>query len=401
MSIMQLTAKGVQDAFLESDQVYEDSMFTSRYKQHTPYASEHKNMVFTGTADFGRRCVITLQRLGDMMHKCTLFAKLKKAGSGEDAWMPMEQLCDSVQLWIGGQLIDHHPAVWFRLFDELYRDADEREAYKLMSNFHPEDPPGSTKTLYLPLLFDFCKDISRSLPLISLSSHDVELVFHMAKSIPGIDMTYPPTIGVTVEYIFLDVLERQMLNESKHREYLIETLQMHEQEVSIGNKVETHRVDLGFNHPCSSLIFCARGKNHGVFTGSGKPLEASEGFAPIAAARMVATGQERAVPRSGAWFRLVDSFIKRRRLPSAGVYVWDFALDPPNPSGSINMSKLDNVCMYITTKRAVEGAPIDTAFENENDAVDSIKNLYKINVFAPCWNWLVIKEGMAALKYSS
>ncbi len=386
MAHLQLAARSVQDALLEGDDF---SVFDNSYERHTKFATDHRTLTFKGDASYGKRCAISLERLGDLVHAVTLVATVRR-GTGE-AWYPMEALCQRVSVWIGGQKIDEHPATYFRLYDEISRPADERQAYRAMTNFDASDPEGCVRTLYLPLLFWFARDPAKALPLIALPYADVEIVVDLAPSVEGLDMAYQPSIGISVEYIFLSDAERALVA-STERTMLIETLQMHEEHVTIDDEVRTHKVELTFNHPCTSLIWCFRGDRHGVFTGSGKPLEPAEAFAPLLEARLVVSGHERAAPRPGPWYRVVTA---TDRAPSAGIYAWRFCLDAAKPSGSINMSALDGVALFLTTKR------MSTTFESEAEGDPGMASLHTVSVFAPSWNFLVFREGMAGLRFSS
>lgn len=393
MAHLQLAARSVQDAALEGDDPSQ-SFFENGFERHTRFATDHRTLVFKGDASFGHRCAISLDRLGDLVHAVTIVATIRR-GPGE-AWYPMEALCERVSVWIGGQKIDEHTSTYFRLYDELHRDADERQAYSTMTNFDTDDPEGCVRTLYLPLLFWFTRDPAKALPLIALPYADVEIVVDLAREVAGVDVTHAPTIGISVEYIFLNDAERALVA-SAERTLLIEVLQLHEEHVTVGPDVATHKVELTFNHPCRSLLWCFRGDRHGVFTASGTPLERVEAYAPLLEARILISGHVRARHRPGPWYRAVTSLGTRGRAPSAGVYTWDACLDPtaPGPTGSINMSALDGVALYLTTKR------ISTALTGEDEGAPGMANLHTVSVFAPSWNWLVFKEGMAGLKFSS
>lgn len=388
MAHLQMAARGVQDALLEGDDT-SVSFFSGGYERHTRFATDHRTLIFRGDASYGHRCAISLDRLGDLVHAVTLVATVRR-GPGA-AWYPMEALCERVSVWIGGQKIDEHSSTYFRLYDELYRDADERQAYKAMTNFDAEDPEGCVRTLYLPLLFWFARDPAKALPLIALPYAEVEIVVDLAREVAGLDETFAPTIGMSVEYIFLHDAERALVA-SAERTMLIDVLQTHREHVQIDGSVRTHKIELTFNHPCTSLIWCFSGDAHGVFTGSGKPLEPAESYAPLLEARLVVNGHDRAPPRPGPWYRTVTS---TARAPSAGIYTLNFCLDASRPSGTINMSALDGVALFLKTKRT------STAFEREDEGDPGMANLHTVSVFAPSWNWLVFRGGMAGLKFSA
>ena len=220
------------------------------------------------------------------------------------------------------------------------------------------------------------------LPLVSLEHMDVDLSFDLASHVAGVDMTHPLNLELVCDYIFLGNPERAVFADPTKREILINVLQI--LDAPLIPEARTHRIDLALNNPVSTLVWCLRDPAvHGVFTTGGMPLEDNEALAPIAETRIVLNGVDRAVPRSGSWNRLVGPFASTRRAPSAGIHVWEFGLDPSptTPSGSLNCSALTDARLVITTKFP-------------------LGDVSTLTVMARTWNWLVIKDGMAGLKFS-
>lgn len=90
-------------------------------------------------------------------------------GSGS-TYYPAEALCKEIELEIGGQRIDKHTSTWLRIYDELFRSNDEKQAYKNMTDFVDGEAAGTTKRMYLPLIFFFNLQAGLALPLIALQS---------------------------------------------------------------------------------------------------------------------------------------------------------------------------------------------------------------------------------------
>ena len=401
MALVQLIAQGPQDELLTARP--QTSFFRSVYRRPTPFADEWKDQVFAGTASFGSRAVVKIGRLGDLVHRCMLQMTFRRTGP---TFYPAEAFVKSVELWIGGQLIDTHDATFFRLYDEIYRTEDARMAYREMTDFTTETV-GTTKTMYLPLLFFFCRDVSLSLAMISLQYHDVELVFQFADEVDGVDMSLDPMPTLVCQYFYLDNDERRLFSQSQ-RELLIEQLQVYTTDIAIstGDKATQH-LELRFNHPVKSLLWaCVHPTKHGVFTGSMVGLEPQEVYAPLHSAKLLIDGVERAEVRTGSWLRLVEAFARTRQIPSAGVYSMHFCMHPGSvtaPSGSLNFSRLHGV-MTMTFKRAVPGTNTQNRAQIADPAEETVEGataLTRLVMYAQSWNQLTIRSGMAGLLWSN
>ena len=85
-----------------------------------------------------------------------------------------------------------------------------------------------------------------------------------------------------------------------------------------------------------------------------------------------------------------------------------FALAPGThqPSGSINMSRLDSVILTVKFKRIDEKANVPVAphlniKDPDNVTTNSAKRLKYIDIFAVNWNWLRIDNGQSGLLFSN
>jgi len=305
--------------------------------------------------------------------------------SSDQTWYPMEALFDQISVYIDGALIDRHTSTWYRVYDELSRSVDARQAYFHMTNFDASATPGTVKTMYLPLLFWFCRDLSESLPV----QQDLKIVFNVAENVPGIE----PNIHMKLvcEYIYVTPEEREMF---QRREYRFEQMQMYSEDIVPGHI----NVDLSqFSRPTHSVIWLFRNpRNHALFTGSQYPLEPSEAYAPVESAVLRLSGKELCSVHAGPWWSVADSFFKHKRISSKGIYAWEFGIDAKIPSGAINFSLQINPTLSIQTKKIVVGATDTRAFMVQDAAAHP---LTRLEVFAPCWNWLFVEHGHAYVKF--
>ena len=248
----------------------------------------------------------------------------------------------------------------------------------------------------------------------------------------------PISANLWVDYIFLDTDERRKFAQLSH-EYLIEQLQFTGQETL---NASGSRVKLNFNHPCKELIWVAKfndstnvnqwynytvdgttpstpTKPTGItlfsgavlgYTGVDQDLAMSSNADLIANTTSAYTnflpyniypglsktavnpfnscllqlnGNDRFAERDGTYFNYVQPFQHHTNIPSnAGINVYSFALKPEEhqPSGTLNMSRIDTAVLGVTVPSTISGL---------------------INIYATNYNVLRILSGMGGLAYSN
>ena len=257
----------------------------------------------------------------------------------------------------------------------------------------------------------------------------------------------PGSLGTTslfVDYIYLDTDERRRFAQVSH-EYLIEQLQFtgDESTSSLSNKVK-----LNFNHPVKELIWVVQPDDHvtssssegymgkqwfnytdawdlsyktgaasalsttGAFTGSNAvlvnnvdaqagsmpgvaaggannvyiPVSFENGTNPVSSAKIQLNGHDRFSERDGRYFNLVQPYQHHENVPSQGINVYSFGLKPEEhqPSGTCNMSRIDNATLHLN---------LTAASVNSRSC--------KVRVYAVNYNVLRIMSGMGGLAYSN
>ena len=323
--LMQLVAYGAQDVYLTGNP--QITFWKVTYRRHTNFAMESIEQTFNGQADFGRRVTCTISRNGDLAYRTYLQVTLPEInqsmqdggyGAKNDGgrqtngvfarWLdcPGEQLISQVEVEIGGQRIDRQYGDWMHIWNQLTLSADQEQGYnKMIGNttqltyitdpsFSAVDGPCDSNaprqvcaprnalpetTLYIPLLFWYCRNPGLALPLIALQYHEVKINLDIRPideclwAVHTLACTSGPdgktsiagnTVKVTtaynqslvaaslyVDYVFLDTDERRRMAQNPH-EYLIEQLQFTGDE-SVGSS--SNKIKLNFNHPCKELIF--------------------------------------------------------------------------------------------------------------------------------------------------
>ena len=282
-------------------------------------------------------------------------------------------------------------------------------------------------TLYIPLQFWFNRNPGLALPLIALQYHEVRINLEF-ESLQNLCWDYTPQLSNThtiqsrvastglvaaslyVDYIYLDTDERRKFAQVAH-EYLIECLQFTggESITSSSNKIK-----LNFNHPCKELIWVVQRDSfvscddtvinpwkgqqpfnysdwwdRSIFD-SGYSVTRVEGMAgknPVVTALIQLNGHDRFSVREGQYFNLVQPFQHHTNCPAAGINLYSFALKPEDhqPSGTCNLSRIDNTTLLITVSNNTIGG----------------NNSATVRVYATNYNVLRIMSGMGGLAYSN
>ena len=305
-ALMQLVAYGAQDVFLTGTP--EITFWKVSYRRHTNFAMESIEQTFSGQADFGRRVTCTISRNGDLAYRTYLQVTLPEinqsmAGTNEGVyarWMDFigEQLVAQVEVEIGGQRIDRQYGDWMHIWNQVTLTSEQQRGYyKMIGNTtqltYITDPtfadingpcaaaggPAQVcaprkalpeTTLYIPLLFWFCRNPGLALPLIALQYHEVKINLDLRPigeclwAVKSLTDTTGNTVSsvqpyqqslvaasLYVDYIFLDTDERRKMAQNPH-EYLFEQLQFTGDE-SVGSS--SNKIKLNFNHPCKELIW--------------------------------------------------------------------------------------------------------------------------------------------------
>ena len=294
------------------------------------------------------------------------------------------------------------------------------------------------KTLYIPLQFWFCNNPGLALPLIALQYHEVKINIEFAQASDcffaanqvGAAAATPlnlmvgslPYASLYVDYVYLDTEERRRFAQVSH-EYLISQLQYTGVETTNN---ASYKVKLNFNHPTKELVWAVQpafvvdstaslqtlGKQWFNFTDAAYTDPSAQNANPweyllagaaggsqvrqsylvdagenaVASAKLQLNGHDRFSERLGSYFNLVQPYQHHTNIPARGINVYSFALLPEEhqPSGTCNMSRIDNATLQLTLTSA--------SVANGGASI----YLYAVN-----YNVLRIMSGMGGLAYSN
>ena len=317
------------------------------------------------------------------------------------------------------------------LVNVLVQGGEDCDAY-CSSNTSPNTTEELAKcspeyTMYIPLQFWFNRNPGLALPLIALQYHEVRINLEF-NDLRNLCWDYTPQLSnnntirdrvnstglvaasLYVDYIYLDTDERRKFAQVAH-EYLIECLQFTggESITSTSNKLK-----LNFNHPCKELIWVVQRdsfvscdnsiinpyKGQQPFNysdwwdrsvyDSGYSVTRIEGMAgknPVVTALLQLNGHDRFSVREGKYFNLVQPFQHHTNCPAQGINVYSFALKPEDhqPSGTCNLSRIDNTTLLLTVSNNAVGVTTSST----------------VRVYATNYNVLRIMSGMGGLAYSN
>lgn len=444
--LIQLVAKGIQDVYLTSSP--EVTFWKAAFRRYTNFAMESIEQTFSGTADFGKKVTAIVSRTGDLIYRAYLQVTLP-AVQGADcgfSWVNEigHALISQVDIDIGGQRIDRHYGEWLSIWSSLTLPTGKVIGYKQMigsvqeltGNMPVLGINGTTQqpmatggsfaaaanaytpqhTLYVPLIFWFNEHPGLALPLIALAYHDIRINFEFRP----FDQLYRgktdqvPSLGDTtlyIDYIYLDADERRKFASFRH-EYLISQLQFTGDETLNGSN---NKIKLNFNHPVKEIVWVCQSdqclqtnapsgstpendvKSNAVlnhFNWTTSCLDGN-GANPVASAKISLNGHDRFSQRLGSYFNLVQPYQHHTNVPSVGCCVYSFSLDPeePQPSGTLNFSRIDNGQLMLNVDNAIFNPPFPSVVGGVRAA--------RVKVFAKNVNVLRITNGMGGLAYAS
>jgi len=115
---------------------------------------------------------------------------------------------------------------------------------------------------------------------------------------------------------------------------------------------------------------------------------------PVFKVLLQLNGHDRFSERDGMYFNYVQPYQHHTNTPTDGLNVYSFALNPEEhqPSGTCNMSRIDNAILNLTFGREAG----DNDFRDNYLDTDS-----NISIYATNYNVLRIMSGMGGLAYSN
>jgi hypothetical protein len=197
--------------------------------------------------------------------------------------------------------------------------------------------------------------------------------------------------NLIVDYIYLDTDERIRFAKSNH-EFLIDQLQYAGSKTITNNSTTTQ---LSFSHPVKEIVWVSQLNNisRGILNDKFNyrnnyyvnEIE-NKGVNIINKSTILLNGHTRFMEREGDYFNWVQPYDRHKIAPSTGIYVYSFSLYPEDkqPSGSCNMSKIDDIKIKI-----------------DFDGTITSTNTVDLRIYAINYNVLRIIHGLGGLAFSN
>ena len=364
-ALIDLVSVGAQDVYITGDP--QVSFFRQNYKRHTNFAIKPERLDYIGTFGSGNEVSIPIKSKGDLLsyvwienpninHNNNNDSIFKSANTTSDETTPTE-----FTLWIGGQEVCKLDTLFINtVHNTLYNESQAKATCAVTTQTQGVNE--SFNSYVIP--FFFSEDWTKSLPLVGLQYHEVEIRIKCRNG------TFQPSSKpkVYASYVFLDTQEREFFTKSEHELLITQTQYqpMNETDKSI---------DLTyFNHPVKAVHVAAGNNENTSYTFS----DASMYINGVALFENMSSEYHRHVVPTRHCSVLSDS------LSEEQIYTWPFSLtmNKSQPTGTLNFSRIDNATIKIN------GTPTATA-------VDMIR-AYAVN-----YNILRIKNGMGGVAFGN
>jgi hypothetical protein len=362
-ALIELVSVGAQDVYITGDP--EVSFFRQNYKRHTNFAMKPERLDYIGTFGANNEVTIPIRSKGDLMSYIWIedanIAGIDNNSNGlfsGNASSPTE-----FQLWIGGQMVCTLDSLFIQgVHNPLLRDNAAKASSTVTTNTQKTNHGGN----HYMIPFFFGEDWTKSLPLVALQYHEVEV---RIKCRDG----YTPdgTPKVYGNYIYLDTDERKFFTENDHEILFTQT------QYQPATNTDTD-VDLSyFNHPVKSLHLVS-----GNATSSNWDSEFT-----FTKSSLYINGVALFEDTSPVYHHNVVPEMHSTDLPDdvlldLPTFTWPFCLNlsKMQPSGTLNFSRIDNAKLSIVGPTGG----------------NALHRVYAVN-----YNILRVKNGMAGVAFGN
>jgi hypothetical protein len=362
--------------------------------------------------DYARTATAVIPRNGDLLAKLWLvieLAALAVDGAGRTGRFVDDvgrAIVEEISFEAGSVLYDRLRPEFMHVWEELsilQENQLGRLTGKSESTVDLALWATAAQRLYVPLEFWFQREYGAALPLVALHLTDVKINVRLKTKAQVVATdpnspvagTYDSTTAVSTsgaitdmfvcgEFIYLDDPERDFFARSEHK-YLITQNQYLQQTIASGST--SAAIDVHFNHPCKEFIMFNRTSTNTTaqdwfnFAGQETGKYAEHAFKTLA---LTLNGNDRIKARDPLYFRSLQCQQHHTRIPSKHIYVYSLALSPeqPGPTGSLNLSRIENTQFQLVFTAALGVA---------TDYFISVRN----------FNVVTVAGGVGSIKWAS
>jgi hypothetical protein len=323
-------------------------------------------MDYIGTFESGNEVSIPIKSKGDLLsyvwiENANINSRddndsiFKSANATSDETSPTE-----FSLWIGGQEVTKLDTLFINtVHNTLYNESSAKATCAMTTQDGGDNAP--TGSYIIP--FFFSEDWTKSLPLVGLQYHEVEIRIKFRNGTFSLGSS-PKVYG---SYVFVDTEEREFFANGEHEILITQT--QHQPMSSSDTSIDLTY----FNHPVKAVHIAA-----------GSNVSTSYTFTD---ASMFINGVPLFENMTHEYHRNVipsrHCSVLNNTVDSEQIYTWPFCLtmNKSQPTGTLNFSRIDNAKININ-------APAST-------------NLDMIRTYAVNYNILRIKNGMGGIAFGN
>jgi hypothetical protein len=362
-ALIELVSVGAQDVYITGDP--QVSFFRQNYKRYTNFAMKPERMDYIGTFGANNEVAIPIRSKGDLMSYIWIesngIAGFQQNATGlfsNNAASPTE-----FSLWIGGQKVSELDSLYIQgVHNPLMRDTAAKASFALTTNSRKENHTGS----HYMIPFFFGEDWTKSLPLVALQYHDVEIRIKCRDGYVPTDT--PKVYG---NYIYLDTDERKYFTDTEHELLITQT----QNQLTSNTDVD---IDLSyFNHPVKSLHLVSGRATGDNWSDEFNFTTSSLYINGLALFENTSNVYHHDVVPEMHCTDLADNVLDN--LPT---FSWPFCItmSKMQPTGTLNFSRIDNAKLVL----------------KEPTGGNQLHRVYAVN-----YNILRIKNGMAGVAFGN
>ena len=266
-------------------------------------------------------------------------------------------------LWIGGQKVSELDSLYIQgVHNPLMRDTAAKASFALTTNSRKENHTGS----HYMIPFFFGEDWTKSLPLVALQYHDVEIRIKCRDGYVPTDT--PKVYG---NYIYLDTDERKYFTDTEHELLITQT----QNQLTSNTDVD---IDLSyFNHPVKSLHLVS-----GRATGDNWSDEFNFATSSLYINGLALFENTSNVYHHDVVPEMHCTDLADNVLDNLPTFSWPFCItmSKMQPTGTLNFSRIDNAKLVL----------------KEPTGGNQLHRVYAVN-----YNILRIKNGMAGVAFGN
>jgi hypothetical protein len=364
-ALIELVSVGAQDVYITGEP--QVSFFRQNYKRYTNFAMKPERLDYIGTFDSNNEITIPIRSKGDLMSYIWIEADgIAETGTNITGLFSSDSSSvTEFSLWIGGQKISQLDSLFIQgVHNPIMRDSAAKASFAVTTNFRKENHSGN----YYMIPFFFGEEWTKTLPLVALQYHDVEIRVKCRNGYSPADGSTPKVYG---NYIYLDTDERKFFTDTEHELLITQT------QYQPMSNTDTD-VDLSyFNHPVKSLHLVSGKANEAKYYEEFTFDSSSLYINGVALFENTSNVYHHDVVPEMHCTDLPDDILDN--LPT---YSWPFCLtmSKMQPTGTLNFSRIDNAKLTLTNPTGG----------------NSLHRIYAVN-----YNILRVKNGMAGVAFGN